>query len=177
MQAPLRFFLYLYINEQTPAKAAVDRKFIRNPQKPVSGIVIISINDTNKEISIEYTGPNTNPATVIRVSLASKVRKPLTLIQAVSIVATYARAEKRAAKTSFLMCAAPVCRDLNSGIKKSPFKWGEENKNARQKPRYIFFHPDYTVGQGISPCQPKKARGLVFDLPPIRNFTDPTKII
>ncbi len=44
---------------------------------------------------------------------------------------------------------------------------------------YIFFHPDCTVGSGITPDQLFKARGLEAKrfLPPVGNLTPPKTLI
>jgi hypothetical protein len=57
---------------------------------------------------------------------------------------------------SFLILAELDCRDVNSDIKKSPFFWGKDKAGASryaQGSKFIFSHPDFTVGQGISPCR------------------------
>jgi hypothetical protein len=36
----------------------------------------------------------------------------------------------------------------------------------------FFYHPDYTVGSGVSPNQPFGSRAL----PPVRNFTCPQRV-
>jgi len=45
--------------------------------------------------------------------------------------------------------------------------------DATQRGAWTFFHPDYTVGPGLSPGPTLRLAGLAFAIPPIGNFTLP----
>lgn len=49
----------------------------------------------------------------------------------------------------------------------------KDRKNHRLHGNLIFFHPDYTVGTGISPVPAKPFSFSSRTLPPIGNFTLP----